>query len=121
MMSSISYDASTVTSGTVNPSSSGNVVPLNVAATAAAAYMRGGITQPINASPDTTFMYQYVSPPLSTSSSPYATTTRDRVTQSAAVPAPSFLDYAVATGQLPYYCREFLMPLVSFPCFELLI
>ena len=107
MMSSIFYDASSATAGNVNPSNPNHVVPINAAA---AAYMRGGISQqPLAASSDPTFMYQYVSPPLSSSSSPYATTTRDRVAQppAAAIAAPSFLDYAAATGQLPYYCRKF--------------
>ena len=109
-MSSIFYDASTATAGNTNPSNPNQVVPINAAAPAATAYVRGGISQqPLNVSSDAAFMYQYVSPPLSSSSSPYTTTPRDRVSQppTAAIPAPSFLEYAAATGQFPYYCRKF--------------
>lgn len=112
-MSSIPYDVSAVTAGTVNPANQNNVIPLNLAAGVnpgtAPAYMRSSLTPQqqaqISVSPDATLMYQYVSPPLSSSSSPYATTSRDRITQ---LPAPvTAVDYAAAIGQLSYYCRKF--------------
>lgn len=112
MMSSISYDASAVTAGTVNPVNPNNVAPLNVAAAVnagAAVYLRSSITPQqaqINVSPDTNFMYQYVSPPLSSSSSDYAATSRDRISQQPGALATPFLEYAAATGQLPYYCSK---------------
>ncbi|VDN96614.1 unnamed protein product [Rodentolepis nana] len=117
MMSSIPYDASAVMSGTVNPANPNYVVPLTPSAGVntgtAATYMRSALTPQqqaqISVSPDATFMYQYVSPPLSSSSSPYATTSRDRITQptaATALPNP-FLDYAAVTGQLPYYCPQY--------------
>ncbi|VUZ39684.1 unnamed protein product [Hymenolepis diminuta] len=119
MMSSIPYDASAVAAGTVNPANQNNVIPLNLAAGVnpgtAPAYMRSSLTPQqqaqISVSPDASLMYQYVSPPLSSSSSPYATTSRDRITQqpvAATALTNPFLDYAAATGQLSYYCPQYL-------------
>uniref|UniRef100_A0A5K3FAS9 YTH domain-containing protein n=1 Tax=Mesocestoides corti TaxID=53468 RepID=A0A5K3FAS9_MESCO len=104
MMSSISYDASAATVATGNAKA-----PNNVASLTAAAYLRGGVQHPVNPTPDNSFMYQYTAPPLSSSPSPYPSAARDRATQPANLPAPSYLEYAAAAAaHLPYYCPQYL-------------